>query len=114
MVFGAVLSPSPFSPMWWMGVFYGIYLVFLGIEVWSIFSNHWGIHRYACMLSSVTAVVAPTTLGAVFAVLGARPYWHGAFTPPAWSRWRCSRAPPSWGSSSRWWCATGSSATSGP
>ncbi len=83
MVFGAVLSPSPFSPMWWMGVFYGIYLVFLGIEVWSIFSNHWGIHRYACMLSSITAVLAPTTLGAVFAVLGARPYWHGAFTPPA-------------------------------
>jgi len=28
-------------------------------------------------------LVAPTTLGAVFAVLGARPYWHGAFTPPA-------------------------------
>jgi Ni/Fe-hydrogenase subunit HybB-like protein len=83
MVFGAVFSPSPLSPMWWMGVFYGIYLVFLGIEVWSIFSNHWGIHRYACMLSSITAVVAPTTLGAVFAVLGARPYWHGAFTPPA-------------------------------
>jgi Ni/Fe-hydrogenase subunit HybB-like protein len=83
MVFGAVLSPSPFSPMWWMGVFYGIYLVFLAVEVWSIFSNHWGIHRYACMLSSITAVLAPTTLGAVFAVLGARPYWHGAFTPPA-------------------------------
>ncbi len=83
MVLGAVLSPSPFSPMWWMGVFYGIYLVFLAIEVWSIFSAHWDVHRYACMLSSITAVLAPTTLGAVFAVLGARPYWHGAFTPPA-------------------------------
>ncbi len=82
MVFGAVLSPSPFSPMWWMGVFYGIYLVFLMVEVWSIFSNHWGIHRWACVCSSATAVIAPTTLGAVFAVLGARPYWHGAFTPP--------------------------------
>jgi Ni/Fe-hydrogenase subunit HybB-like protein len=83
MVFGAILSPSPLSPMWWMGVFYGTYLVFLMVEVWSIFSSHWGIHRWACVCSSVTAIVAPTTLGAVFAVLGARPYWHGAFTPPA-------------------------------
>jgi len=26
MVLGAVLVPSPTSPMWWMGVFYGAYL----------------------------------------------------------------------------------------
>jgi molybdopterin-containing oxidoreductase family membrane subunit len=83
MVFGAVLSPSPFSPMWWMGVFYGVYLVSLSIEVWSIFAGRWDVHRYACTFSSIIAVAAPTTLGAVFAVLAARPYWHGAFTPPA-------------------------------
>lgn len=83
MVFGAILSPSPFSPMWWMGVFYGVYLVFLLTEVWSMFTGHWQIHRTACVLSSITAVLAPTTLGAVFGVLAARPYWHGAFTPPA-------------------------------
>ncbi|MCU0477763.1 MAG: polysulfide reductase NrfD [Chloroflexi bacterium] len=83
MVFGAVLSPSPFSPMWWMGVFYGVYLVSLSVEVWSIFAGRWDIHRYACTFSSIIAVAAPTTLGAVFAVLAARPYWHGAFTPPA-------------------------------
>jgi len=83
MVFGAVLSPSPFSPMWWMGVFYGVYLMFLITEVWSMFTGHWQLHRFACVLSSITAVLAPTTLGAVFGVLAARPYWHGAFTPPA-------------------------------
>jgi Ni/Fe-hydrogenase subunit HybB-like protein len=83
MVFGAVLSPSPFSPMWWMGVFYGAYLVFLMTEVWSMFTGHWQIHRFACVLSSITAILAPTTLGAVFGVLAARSYWHGAFTPPA-------------------------------
>ncbi len=83
MVFGAVLSPSPFSPMWWMGVFYGAYLVFLITEVWSMFTGHWQMHRFACVLSSITAVLAPTTLGAVFGILAARPYWHGAFTPPA-------------------------------
>ena len=83
MVFGAVLSPSLRSPMWWMGVFYGAYLVFLVIEVASMFTGRWRIHRIACVLSSITAIVAPTTLGAVFGVLASRPYWHGAFTPPA-------------------------------
>jgi Ni/Fe-hydrogenase subunit HybB-like protein len=83
MVFGAVLSPSPRSPMWWMGIFYGVYLVFLIIEVLSMFTGRWRLHRIACVLSSITAIVAPTTLGAVFGVLASRPYWHGAFTPPA-------------------------------
>lgn len=83
MVFGAVLSPSPRSPMWWMGVFYGAYLVFLIIEVLSMFTGRWRLHRIACVLSSITAIIAPTTLGAVFGVLSSRPYWHGAFTPPA-------------------------------
>jgi molybdopterin-containing oxidoreductase family membrane subunit len=83
MVVGAVLSPSLRSPMWWMGVFYGAYLVFLVIEVLSMFTGRWRIHRIACVLSSITAIIAPTTLGAVFGVLASRPYWHGAFTPPA-------------------------------
>jgi Ni/Fe-hydrogenase subunit HybB-like protein len=82
MVFGAVFSPSPFSPMWWMGVFYGAYLVFLVVEVASMFTSHYTIHRISCVCSSITAVFAPLTLGAVFAVLAARPFWHGALTPP--------------------------------
>jgi Ni/Fe-hydrogenase subunit HybB-like protein len=82
MVFGAVFSPSPFSPMWWMGVFYGAYLVFLVVEVVSMFTSHYTIHRISCVCSSITAVFAPLTLGAVFAVLAARPFWHGALTPP--------------------------------
>jgi len=82
MVFGAVLSPSPFSPMWWMGVFYGAYLLFLVVEVASMFTSHYTIHRISCVCSSVTAVFAPLTLGAVFAVIAAHPFWHGALTPP--------------------------------
>ena len=38
MVLGAVFVPSPSSPMWWMGVFYGVYLVVLLVEVWSMFT----------------------------------------------------------------------------
>lgn len=81
MVFGAVFNPTFSSPMWWMGAFYAVYLVFLLVEVWSMFTGHDRVHRYACLASSCTAVLAPATLGAVFGVLFARTYWYGPFTP---------------------------------
>ncbi|HEX5591038.1 MAG TPA: NrfD/PsrC family molybdoenzyme membrane anchor subunit [Candidatus Limnocylindrales bacterium] len=81
MVFGAMFVPSPSSPMWWMGVFYGVYLVVLVVEVWSMFTHHPRIHQAACTMAAGTAIVAPATLGAVFGVLVARPFWHGPFTP---------------------------------
>jgi Ni/Fe-hydrogenase subunit HybB-like protein len=80
MVFGAMFVPSPSSPMWWMGVFYGIYLCVLVVEVWSMFTNHPRIHQVTCTMAACTAIVAPATLGAVFGVLVARPFWHGPFT----------------------------------
>ena len=81
MVFGAVLNPSLSSPMWWMGAFYAVYLMFLLVEVWSLFTHRDGIHRYACVASSCTAILAPSTLGAVFGVVFAHAYWFGLFTP---------------------------------
>ena len=81
MVFGAVFNPTFSSPMWWMGAFYGMYLCFLLVEVWSMFTGHDRIHWYACFASSCTAVLAPATLGAVFGVLLVRTYWYGLFTP---------------------------------
>ena len=80
LVFGAILSPSPSSPMWWMGVCYGGYLGLLLVEVWSMFSDHPRVHQWACTLAAGMAIVAPTTLGAVFGVLVARPSWNGPFT----------------------------------
>jgi molybdopterin-containing oxidoreductase family membrane subunit len=81
LVFGAVLSPAPTSPMWWMGVFYGLYLVVLMVEVWSMFTDHPIIHQWSCTAAAVIAVCAPTTLGAVFGFIGAKAAWHGVWTP---------------------------------
>ena len=81
MVLGAVLVPSPTSPMWWMGVFYGAYLCVLVVEVWSMFTNHPTLHQAACTTAACLAIAAPATLGAVFGVLVSRPFWHGPFTP---------------------------------
>jgi molybdopterin-containing oxidoreductase family membrane subunit len=80
MVLGAVFVPAPSSPMWWMGVFYGAYLVVLLIEVWSMFWHRARIHQYACTSATIIAVLAPSTLGAVFAVLAAKPLWSGPWT----------------------------------
>lgn len=80
LVFGAVFNPSPTSPMWWMGVVYAGYFAILLVEVWSMFTDHLRIHRLACTLAAAAAVVAPTTLGAVFAVVAARSFWAGPFT----------------------------------
>jgi molybdopterin-containing oxidoreductase family membrane subunit len=55
--------------------------VSLVIEVWSIFWHHPRIHQWSCLSSSVIAIFAPLTLGAVFAVLESRAFWHGLFTP---------------------------------
>ena len=81
LLFGAMLTPSPSSPMWWMGVFYGAYLVVLLVEVWSMFTPHPRIHAWSCALAACIAILAPTTLGAVFGVIAAKPFWHGPFTP---------------------------------
>ena len=67
--------------MWWMGVFYGAYLVVLLVEVWSMFTDHPRIHQWACTVAACIAILAPTTLGAVFGVIAAKPFWHGLFTP---------------------------------
>jgi Ni/Fe-hydrogenase subunit HybB-like protein len=83
LVFGAMLSPSPLSPMWWMGVLYGGYLALLMVEVWSMFRGHERIHNVSCLLASFMAILAPSTLGAVFGVLASKPFWHGSFTPPS-------------------------------
>jgi Ni/Fe-hydrogenase subunit HybB-like protein len=81
MVFGAVLVIAPTSPMWWMGVFYGAYLVVLLVEVWSMFTPHPHIHQWACTIAAGIAICAPATLGAVFGIIAAKPFWHGLFTP---------------------------------
>jgi Ni/Fe-hydrogenase subunit HybB-like protein len=81
LIFGAALSPSPASPMWWMGVAYGAYFAILLVETWSMFFGRAIIHQWACTAAAVMAVIAPTTLGAVFGVIGAKAMWNGIFTP---------------------------------
>lgn len=81
LVFGAVMSPSPSSAMWWMGTLYAFYLGVLTVELVSEFTGHERIHQVACTVAAGTAVVAPSTLGLVFGNLLSRPFWQGSLTP---------------------------------
>jgi len=81
LVFGVVLSPSPGSPMWWMGTVYAIYLGVLVFELLANMSTHRRLAHAACVLSTGVALVAPTTLGLVFGSLVSRPFWQGSVAP---------------------------------
>jgi molybdopterin-containing oxidoreductase family membrane subunit len=81
LVFGVVLSPSPQSPMWWMGVVYAGYLGVLVFELVTNMSSHRRLAHAACVISTGVAIVAPTTLGMVFASLVSRPFWQGSVAP---------------------------------
>ena len=81
IVFGVVFSPSPSSPMWWMGVVYAMYLGVLVFELFANLSPYRRLAHASCVVATGYAIVAPTTLGLVFASLVSRPFWQGSATP---------------------------------
>jgi Ni/Fe-hydrogenase subunit HybB-like protein len=81
LVFGAVLSPSPNSSMWWMGLAYAGYLMILLVELATMYTRFHVVHQWAAASASVMALVAPFTLGTVFGRIQAHSLWHGIWTP---------------------------------
>lgn len=81
LVFGVVLSPSPSSPMWWMGTVYALYLGILVFELLANLSPYQRLAHASCVVATIFAIVAPTTLGLVFGSLVSRPFWGGSATP---------------------------------
>lgn len=81
LVFGAVFSPSPNSPMWWMGLAYAGYLIILLVELATMYTRFHTVHRWAATFAFVMAILAPTTLGTVFGSIQAHSLWHGIWTP---------------------------------
>jgi molybdopterin-containing oxidoreductase family membrane subunit len=64
-----------------MGTLYGLYLVLLCIELYAFMTEK---HRLASMVGLIgfmVAISACSNLGAVFGLLDARPFWHGAYLP---------------------------------
>jgi len=76
-----VLTPNFHSSIWWMGTFYGMYLLSLFIVLYFLMKNNLKSAFYAGVIAFLVGLSAQSNLGAVFALLEARPFWHGPYLP---------------------------------
>jgi molybdopterin-containing oxidoreductase family membrane subunit len=76
-----VINPHITSPIWWMGVNYSIYLIFIILEFVFIISNRAHFARLAGIFAFIAAVAAHSTVGSVFGVMTSKPLWYGPYLP---------------------------------
>src|SRR5690554_1457378 len=75
-------SPNFQSPFIWMGAFYGVYLVFLILELIAHMRNKESkAGKILAVLAIVFGVAASSNLGAVFGTMPGREYWTVPFLP---------------------------------
>ncbi|KKM09612.1 hypothetical protein SY88_18395 [Clostridiales bacterium PH28_bin88] len=74
-----LLTPNFSSGIWWMGTIYGIYLVFLVIELFFLLTHRHRAARVTGVITFMLAVAATSNLGAVFGFVNARPFWAGPY-----------------------------------
>ena len=76
-----IVSPNFTAPIWWMAFFYNLYLVFLVIEFCALLFEKSVLARFAGIGGFLTAIAAHSTLGAIFGLIKAKPFWAGPFLP---------------------------------
>ncbi|OIJ12542.1 hypothetical protein BKP37_14035 [Anaerobacillus alkalilacustris] len=79
-VFYFITSPNLQAPMWWMGATYGIYVVVLLFEFFSVQTGNEKAVKVASYITLCGAVAATSILGGIFAVVIQRPLWFGGAT----------------------------------
>ncbi|AOM84023.1 NrfD/PsrC family molybdoenzyme membrane anchor subunit [Salisediminibacterium beveridgei] len=77
----AVLSPNFQSAFIWMGFLYGIYLLFLILEVVFYLRKSPKALKIASFLAITTGIIATSNLGAVFGTMPGRAYWTAPYLP---------------------------------
>lgn len=77
----AVLSPNFQSAFIWMGYLYGIYLVFLMLEVIFHMKNWNKALKVTAVLAITTGLAATSNLGAVFGTMPGRQFWTAPYLP---------------------------------
>ncbi|MHB1618424.1 MAG: NrfD/PsrC family molybdoenzyme membrane anchor subunit [Sulfuricella sp.] len=83
MLWAMPLGMQIHSPMFWMGVFYSAYLVFLLLKFQKVSSGDWnsGTSKALGIISFVTVVIAHSMLGGLFGAIASRPMWFGPLIP---------------------------------
>ncbi|MBM4761064.1 NrfD/PsrC family molybdoenzyme membrane anchor subunit [Bacillus sp. B15-48] len=80
-VFYFITSPNLQAPMWWMGATYGIYLVVLLFEFYSVQTGNEKAVKISSYVTLCGAVAATSILGGIFATVFTRPLWFGGALP---------------------------------
>lgn len=78
---GYIKSPNPTSPIWWMGVNYTLYLIFIISEFALLAKNNFKSAKIVGIFALLAAIAAHSTVGSVFGVVHARPFWYGPYMP---------------------------------
>jgi molybdopterin-containing oxidoreductase family membrane subunit len=83
MIWGVPTGMQYVSPMFWMGVFYTLYLVFLLAKFWRINAGDWDspMSKTLGIAQFVSVIIAHGTLGLVFGMMSMRPMWFGGLIP---------------------------------
>lgn len=84
MIIYMILSPNISAPILWMGIFYGIELGILALEVYLIFKPNptKADHKLAAIagfFALLVGTLATSNLGYVFGSLNARAFFHGIY-----------------------------------
>lgn len=78
---GYIANPNPTSPIWWMGGIYILYLIFIVLEFIFLIRKNLKLAQFVGIFAFLSAVVAHSTVGSVFGVTQARPFWYGPYMP---------------------------------
>lgn len=74
-----IFSPNPSSPIWWMGLIYGVELVLLIVKFYKLHRGDWesGTSKALGIGSFVLGIAAPLMIGSVFGLTESRVTYFG-------------------------------------
>ncbi len=76
-----MITPNLTSNIMWMGALYGLCVAFMILEFALILGKKYKIAFALGLLGALSEIAANTNLGAVFALIAARPFWYGSQLP---------------------------------
>ncbi len=81
MGLGFLLSPNLSSPIWWMSMLYGVFLVSILGTLGALILEQENLARVGGIATLTLSLAASGNLGLVFGSVYARDLWYGPFTP---------------------------------
>ena len=78
-MFWILFSPNFSSPIWWMGLIYGMELVVLIVKFWRMHTGDWhsGFSNTLGVISFLLALIAPLMIGSIFGITESRVTYFG-------------------------------------